>query len=299
MTHTIHVVDVFTDQPLAGNQLAVVLGAEDIPGDVMQRIANEMNLAETTFVLPPDNPAHAAKVRIFTPAVELPFAGHPTVGTAWVISKHGLAPGGTLEFALEEGVGPVRVRGVEGPDGLAFWLTHPPLSLDEVFDDRDRVAAAIGVTARELSDGVPVQVASTGVPFLYIPLRDARAVDSAVSNEQKLRELFEGRESRPVYLYAANGANRLYSRMFAPHVFNIPEDPASGSANGPLGALAVKYGLVPGAPKVSIVNEQGVKMGRRSVIRIEVTYESRSGPPSKIEIGGTVRQVLTGTLSDF
>lgn len=299
MSHTIHVVDVFTDQPLAGNQLAVVLGAQDIPGDLMQRIANEMNLAETTFVLPPDNPAHAAKVRIFTPGIELPFAGHPTVGTAWVISTQGLAPGGALEFTLEEGVGPVRVRGVEGPDGLAFWLTHPPLSLAEAFDDRDRVAAAIGVSARELRDGVPVQVASTGVPFLFIPLRDARAVDSAVSNEQKLRELFEGRESRPVYLYAANGANRLYSRMFAPHVFGIAEDPASGSANGPLGALAVKYGLVPRAPKVAIVNEQGVKMGRPSLIRIEVTYEKSGELPSRIEIGGTVRQVLTGTLSDF
>lgn len=299
MTHTIHVVDVFTDEPLAGNQLAVVLDAQDIPGAVMQRIANEMNLAETTFVLPPDNPAHAAKVRIFTPAIEMPFAGHPTVGTAWVVATQGLVPGGALEFTLEEGVGPVRVRGVEGPDGLTFWLTHPPLSFGEVFEDRDRVAAAIGVTAQELRLNVPVQVATTGVPFLYIPMKDARAVDSAVSNEQKLRDLFEGREARPVYMYAANGVNRLYSRMFAPHVFDIPEDPASGSANGPLGAIAVKYGLASRSPKVALVSEQGVKMGRRSVIHIELTYDPGSELPSKIEVGGTVRQVITGTLSDF
>jgi trans-2,3-dihydro-3-hydroxyanthranilate isomerase len=299
MTHTIHVVDVFTDRPLAGNQLAVVLDAQDIPGEVMQRIANEMNLAETSFVLPPDNPAHAAKVRIFTPAVEMPFAGHPTVGTAWVVATQGLVPGGALEFTLEEGVGPVRVRGVEGPDGLTFWLTHPPMSFVEVFEDRDRVAAAIGVTAQELRENVPVQVATTGVPFLYIPMKDARAVDSAVSNEQKLRDLFEGREARPVFMYAANGVNRLYRRMFAPHVFDIPEDPASGSANGPMGAFAVKYGLVPRAPKVALVSEQGVKMGRRSVIQIELTYASAGDLPSKIEVGGTVRQVLTGTLSDF
>jgi trans-2,3-dihydro-3-hydroxyanthranilate isomerase len=299
MTHTIHVVDVFTDKPLAGNQLAVVLDAQDIPGEVMQRIANEMNLAETTFVLPPDNPAHAAKVRIFTPAVEMPFAGHPTVGTAWVVATQGLVPGGALEFTLEEGVGPVRVRGVDGPDGLTFWLTHPPLSFAEIFEDRDLVAAAIGVTAQELQENVPVQVATTGVPFLYIPMKDARAVDSAVSNEQKLRELFEGREARPVFMYAANGVNRLYSRMFAPHVFDIPEDPASGSANGPLGAFAVMYGLVPRARKVALVSEQGVKMGRRSVIQIELTYDPGSELPSKIEVGGTVRQVITGTLSDF
>ncbi|MGA7911114.1 MAG: PhzF family phenazine biosynthesis protein [Candidatus Dormiibacterota bacterium] len=299
MTHTIHVVDVFTDRPLAGNQLAVVLGAEDIPGEVMQRIAKEMNLAETTFVLPPDDPAHAARVRIFTPAVEMPFAGHPTVGTAWVLYTHGLVPGAALEFTLEEGVGPVRVRGIEGPEGLTFWMTHPPVSFAEVFSDRDRVADAIGVTPGDLLANVPVQVATTGVPFLYVPMKDARAVDVAESNQPKLRELFRGAEAVPAFIFASLGGNRLYSRMFAPHVFDIPEDPATGSGSGPLAAFAVKYGLVPRAPKVVLVSEQGVKMGRRSVIHIELTYDPGSELPSKIEVGGTVRQVLTGTLSDF
>ena len=299
MTHTIHVVDVFTDRPLAGNQLAVVLGAQDIPGDVMQRIAKEMNLAETTFVLPPDDPAHAARVRIFTPAIEMPFAGHPTVGTAWVVSTQGLVPDGALEFTLEEGVGPVRVRGVEGPDGLAFWMTHPPVSFGAVFPDRERVAGAIGVDPGDLLADVPVQVATTGVPFLYVALKDARAVDAAESNQSRLRELFRGADAVPAFIFASLGGGRLYSRMFAPHVFDIPEDPATGSASGPLGAFAVKYGLVPRAPKVVLVSEQGVKMGRRSVIHIELTYGSGSELPSKIEVGGTVRQVLTGTLSDF
>jgi trans-2,3-dihydro-3-hydroxyanthranilate isomerase len=299
MTHTIHVVDVFTDKPLAGNQLAVVLDAQDIPGEVMQRIAKEMNLAETTFVLPPDNPAHAAKVRIFTPAVEMPFAGHPTVGTAWVVATHGLVPGDALEFTLEESVGPVRVRGVEGPDGLAFWMTHPPVSFGEILKEQGRVAEAIGVKSDDLLPNVPVQIATTGVPFLYVALKDARAVDAAESNQQKLRELFRGAEARPAFIFASLGGNRLYSRMFAPHVFDIPEDPATGSGSGPLGAFAVRYGLVPRAPKVALVSEQGVKMGRRSVIHIELTYDSAGDIPSKIEVGGTVRQVLTGTLSDF
>lgn len=299
MTHAIHVVDVFTDQPLAGNQLAVVLGAEDIPDEVMQRIAKEMNLAETTFVLPPGDPAHAARVRIFTPAVEMPFAGHPTVGTAWVVATQGLVPGGALEFTLEEVVGPVRVRGVEGPDGLAFWMTHPPVSFGTVLPDKERVADAIGVDPADLLDDVPVQVATTGLPFLYVPVKDARAVDAAESNQPKLRELFRGGEAVPAFIFASLGGGRLYSRMFAPHVFDIPEDPATGSASGPLGAFAVKYGLVPRAPKVFLVSEQGVKMGRRSVIHIELTYGSGRELPSKIEVGGTVRQVLTGTLSDF
>ncbi len=299
MTHTIHVVDVFTDKPLAGNQLAVVLDAQDIPGEVMQRIAKEMNLPETAFVLPPEDPAHAARVRIFTPAVELPFAGHPTVGTAWVVFTQGLVPGRALEFTLEEGVGPVRVRGIEGPDGLAFWMTHPPVSFGEVFSDRDMVADAIGVEPGDLVANVPVQVATTGVPFLYVPLRDARAVDAAESNQPKLRELFRGAEAIPTFIFASVGGNRLYSRMFAPHVFDIPEDPATGSASGPLGAFAVKYGLVPRAPKVVLVSEQGVKMGRRSMIHIELTYDHGADLPAKIEVGGTVRQVLTGTLSDL
>lgn len=296
MTHTIHLVDVFTDQPLAGNQLAVVLDAQDIPGEVMQRIAKEMNLAETTFVLPPDDPAQAAKVRIFTPAVEMPFAGHPTVGTAWVLATHGLVPGGALEFTLEMKVGLVPVRGVDGPHGLTFWLTSPPLTFGEVFEDRDRVAAAIGVTAGELLDGAPVQAVSGGVPFLFIPMKDARSVDLAVSNGQRLRDLFAEGQARPAYLFAQNGTNRLYSRMFAPHVFDIPEDPATGSAQGALGAYAVMHQLVPRAGKVALVNEQGVRMGRRSVIHIELTYESNGNVPSKIEVGGSVRPVITGTL---
>ncbi len=299
MTHTIHVVDVFTDRPLAGNQLAVVLDAQDIPGEVMQRIAKEMNLAETTFVLPPENPAHAAKIRIFTPAVEMPFAGHPTVGTAWVVFTQGLVPDRALEFTLEEGVGPVRVRGIESPDGLAFWMTHPPVSFGEMFSDRDRVADAIGVKPGDLLASVPIQVATTGVPFLYVPMRDARAVDAAESNQPKLRELFSGAEAVPTFIFASLGGNRLYSRMFAPHVFDIPEDPATGSASGPLGAFAVKYGLVPRASKVVLVSEQGVKLGRRSLIHIELTYDPGTDLPSKIEVGGTVCQVLTGTLSDF
>src|ERR1700693_2917986 len=114
MSHPIHIVDVFTDRALTGNQLAVVLDAGDIATDVMQRVAREMNFSETTFVMPPTQPGCAARVRIFTPGTELPFAGHPTIGTAWVLYTEGLVPGGTLEFTLEEGVGPVPVRGERG-----------------------------------------------------------------------------------------------------------------------------------------------------------------------------------------
>jgi trans-2,3-dihydro-3-hydroxyanthranilate isomerase len=295
LSYPFHIVDVFTDEALAGNQLAVVLDAGDIAPEVMQRVAREMNFSETTFVMAPSQREHAARVRIFTPATELPYAGHPTVGTAWVLATQGLVPGGALEFTLEEGVGPVSVRGERGPDGLTFWMTHPPLTFGEVITDRGRIAAGIGLEEKDLLPDVPLQVASTGYEFLYIALRDARAVDAAVSDKARLRAAFIGREPFPVFPFAAVGPGRLYSRMFAP-VIGLDEDPATGSGSGPLGAVAVKYDLVPRSRKVSITNEQGVKMGRRSVIHIRLEYSDDTDVPQRIEVGGGVMPVVSGTL---
>ena len=168
--YPIHIVDVFTDKPLAGNQLAVVLDAGEIAPEIMQRIAREMNFSETAVVMPPSQREHAARVRIFTPATELPYAGHPTVRTAWVLATQGLIAGGGLQFTLEEGVGPVAVRGERGPDRLTFWMIHPPLTFGDVITDRGRVAVAIGLDERDLLPDVPLQVASTGYEFLYIRL---------------------------------------------------------------------------------------------------------------------------------
>ena len=293
MGYTIHVVDVFTERPLAGNQLAVVLNAEGIPGDVMQRIAKEMNISETTFVLAPEHPGNAARVRIFTPGAELPFAGHPTIGTAWVLFTEGLIPGGALEFTLEEGVGPVRVRCVPGTNGLTLWMTHPTVSFGKVLSERAQAAAALGLTEGDLHGDVPIQVASTGNPFVFVALKDAKAVDAAFSEKERLAGAF----SEGVFLFAPLGDNRLYSRMFAPHVLDIHEDPATGSASGPLGAFAVKYGLVRRSTSVSIVSEQGTKMGRQSFIHIELSYPPEGDIPSRIEVGGSVVPTLKGELA--
>jgi trans-2,3-dihydro-3-hydroxyanthranilate isomerase len=296
VTHRIHTVDVFAEKPLAGNQLAVVLDAEDIPSDAMQRIAKEMNISETTFVLPPSDPAFAARVRIFTPASELQFAGHPTVGTAWVLATQGLVPGGALEFVLEEGVGAVPVRGVREAGGLKFWMRHPALTFGAVFERRAEVARAIGLTEGDLLSDVPVQVASTGNPFTFVALKHAGAVDAAALNLSRLRDVLKASGGFGAFIFAAAGANRLYSRMFS---LDIPEDPATGSGSGPLGAFAVKHGLVERGPKVAIVNEQGTKMGRQSFIHIELTYTGSQDAPSLIEVGGAVRPVINGTLLDF
>ena len=140
---------------------------------------------------------------------------------------------------------------------------------------------------------VPIQVASTGLPFVYIALRDAQAVDAAVSAKEPLGRMFgEG-----VFLFAPLSGNRLYSRMFAPHVADISEDPATGSASGPLGAFAVRYGLVKRSSAVSIVSEQGTKMGRQSFVHIKLEYPPEGDVPSRIEVGGSVMPTLKGELS--
>jgi trans-2,3-dihydro-3-hydroxyanthranilate isomerase len=167
------------------------------------------------------------------------------------------------------------------------------VSFGNVISDRAKAASALGLTEHDLFADVPIQMASTGVPFVYVALKDARAVDAAVSEKERLAGTFK----EGVFLFAPLGNNRLYSRMFAPHVLDIAEDPATGSGSGPLGAFAVRYGLVPRASKVSIVSEQGTKMLRQSFIHIELEYPPEGDIPSRIEVGGSVVPTLKGELA--
>jgi trans-2,3-dihydro-3-hydroxyanthranilate isomerase len=291
-------VDVFTDRPLAGNPLAVVLEADGLSDLQMQAIARETNLSETTFVLPPENREHAAKVRIFTPHAELPFAGHPTVGTGWVLLDEGLVGSSVEGFTLEEGVGPIAVRVDRSGGGVVLWMSHPPVKFGEVIEEREVMAAALGLTVADLRSEVPIQVVSTGVPFAFVALNDAAAVDRAVSSGEALTGVLDPHGLPPVFLFAVVAADRFYSRMFGPHSSTrIIEDPATGSASGPLGAFAVRYDLVPRAPELSLVSEQGVTMGRQSFIHIKLAYPTEAEVPSKIEVGGSVRAVMTAELS--
>jgi trans-2,3-dihydro-3-hydroxyanthranilate isomerase len=297
-SYRMHWVDVFTKRPLAGNPLAVVLQADGLSSTEMQAIARETNLSETTFVLPPEKREHAAKVRIFTPYVELPFAGHPTVGTGWVLLKEGLVSAEAGGFTLEEGVGPVPVRVDRGRGALVLWMLHPPVKFGEVIEERADIAAALGLTVKELLPDVPIQLVATGFAFLYVALKSPGAVDAAVSDGAALTSVLDPHGLPAVFLFAPVGGNRLYSRMFGPHSeTRIVEDPATGSASGPLGAFAVRYGLIPRAPQVSIVSEQGTKMGRQSFIHIELAYSADAELPSRVEVGGSVVPVMTAELS--
>lgn len=275
-------VDVFTQHPLEGNPLAVFVNGNGLTTERMQAIAREMNLSETTFIFSPEDSESDARVRIFTPLEELPFAGHPTIGTAYVLAERT----GKRELRLHEDLGIIAVR-VED-DGRLF-MRFPPPRIERTFDEAAPILDALGLHEGALLPGAAVQVAGSGVPFLYVPLRDAAAVDAAQLDAAAMLGA-AGDYAREVFVYAPNGRNRLYSRMFAP-LIGIPEDPATGGASGPLMLLACNAGLASGGDPIEAVSEQGTKMGRRSFVHLRRYADGR------IEIGGHVVPVMTGSLT--
>lgn len=291
-------VDVFTERVFGGNPLAVVLDAKGLGDGEMQAIAREMNCSETTFLLPPTRPDCAARVRIFTPAREVPFAGHPTIGTSWVLATEGLLPQNSLRFNLEEGIGPVEVTFEGEPTRPSFlWMRHGEARFGPELGARAAFAKALGLAEADLLARAPVCTGSTGNAFLYIPLRDRDAVDRARPDVPALLAAQRGGPNLGVFVFAPDPdprAGRVYSRMFAPHTSGVPEDPATGSASGPLGAYLVERGLVAPAPTVDIVSEQGTRMGRQSFLRIRIGMSD--GRISDIRVGGSVVPVIEGRL---
>jgi trans-2,3-dihydro-3-hydroxyanthranilate isomerase len=257
-----------------------------------------MNLSETTFILPPTRAGCVARVRIFTPGSELPFAGHPTIGTAYVLAREGLLPPGAIEIALEEGIGPVPVRFEGDPRAPTFaWMTHGAAQFGPEIADRAAVAAALGLREPDLFPGAPVCTGSTGLAFLYVPLRDAATVDRVAPDPAAIDRIAGEGERPRFFIFAPDpdpGAGRVYSRMFSGDLPGIPEDPATGSASGPLGAYLVRQGLVRTAPEVRIVSEQGTHMGRQSLIHIHLRTSGEQ--ITSIEVGGSTVPVLEGTL---
>jgi trans-2,3-dihydro-3-hydroxyanthranilate isomerase len=294
--HAFVQVDVFTDRPLTGNSLAVVLDGGGLAAEEMQAIAREMNLAETTFVFPSTRSDCAARLRIFTPGRELPFAGHPTLGTAWVLASRGLVPPGTRRFALEEGIGPVPVELEGDPRRPSFvWMSQQAATFGPELD-RPGVARALGLEASDLRPGAPVQPVSTGNSFVFVALRDRAAVDRASGLDLRaLQSLPEVAAAVGVFLFALDDADghRLYSRMFAPQT-GVPEDPATGSAAGPLAAYLVRHGLAKGTGELALVSEQGTKMKRPSFVHIRL--QARGNEATDLRVGGSVVPVLDGRL---
>lgn len=288
-------VDVFTEHVFGGNALAVFVDGRDVPEGLMQPLAREMNLSETTFVLPPDSAANLAKVRIFTPGAELPMAGHPTIGTAYVLAAQGMTS--DRAFTLEEKVGPIPVRidGEPSNPGV-IWMTQPLPTFGPEMINREEIAARLSIGREDLLD-VPVRTGSAGLPFVFVGMRTQEGVDRVALGDRDLSAL-SGDGGQGIFVYspaAEHGRNEVYSRMLGSHGLGIVEDPATGGASGPLGALLVREGVVPAGELVEIVSRQGVAMGRQSDIHIRLAYES--GTLSQVEVGGTAVPVLEGTVT--
>jgi trans-2,3-dihydro-3-hydroxyanthranilate isomerase len=282
--HEYTLVDVFTDRKFGGNQLAVFTDGRGIDGETMQAVAKELAIAETTFILPKEKDGDH-KVRIFTPGKELPFAGHPTVGTTWVLSG---GKDGSLK--LELGVGTISVTVTSG-----FVEMEQPLpKFGPELDVYAKVVEAIGDVLNDASPA-PFQVVSCGNSFLFTPVDGLDGMRDISVNTSALQSLLDEVGAMGLYAWTTHETARpdstVHGRMFAPSV-GIAEDPATGSAAGPLGSYLVRYGLA--QPGQVIVSEQGFEMGRPSFLRtrIDGTREKITG----IHVGGNVVNVGGGWM---
>jgi len=292
--------DVFTDRIFEGNQLAVFPQPDGLDAAQMQRIANEMNFSETTFIFPPEGPGDV-RMRIFTPSEELPIAGHPTIGSTFALAIEGVIPKGRDQFVFQLGVGPTAVSlEWEGSDLSFAWMTQPLPTLGNVIRDRDALATAVGVSTTDLIDGLPVQSVSCGVPFLFVPIATRAAVDAVTIDRKALARCSRaaGLDELPVFFFtterAGSGRETVYSRMLAPG-FGISEDPATGSASGPLGSYLLHYRVVSAEDARHLLSVQGVAMGRPSCVHISI--DSHDGTITRVRVGGTSVLVGRGELA--
>jgi trans-2,3-dihydro-3-hydroxyanthranilate isomerase len=269
------VVDVFTDTPLEGNQLAVFTDAREIPEEQLQRLAKELNLAETTFVYPSTGDGHV-RMRIFTPATELPFAGHPTLGTAFVLA----APLQLGEIRIETGRGTIPVRVEREGAQIVFGRMEQPLPSVTVFERSDELLAALSVAESEL----PVELYDNGVQHVFVALGSAREVAALEPDLQRIKALG---------VYGINcfarAATRWKTRMFGPGL-GIAEDPATGSAAGPLAYHLARHGRIRFGDEIEIV--QGVEIGRPSTLYARVV--GTADAVERIEVGGSAVVVARG-----
>lgn len=293
-------VDVFTDRPLAGNPLAVVLDGEGLSSVEMQAIAREMNLSETTFVLAPTKPEANYKVRIFTPGREMPFAGHPSIGTAHALAEEGkISLKERLTTVLQEvaiGVLPIEIEQVTG-GGRVITMTQGKPRLGRALTDLEDLAKALGISREEIaSDELPVQVSSTGLNQLMVPFRSLERIASLAPDFERLKAFEIRLQLDGCYVFVLKASDPkafVHARFFIPSA-GVPEDPATGSAAGALGAYLAANGVFGSKTPVSFNIEQGSETGRPSLIT--VTVHQNRGVPDLAKVGGTSVTVLNGEM---
>jgi len=291
-----HIVDVFAEERYRGNQLAVFLDGHLYSDADMRQLAKEMNFSETTFIFPHDSVDSRWRVRIFTPAVELPFAGHPTLGTAYIIARE-LMRTHIAEVILDLNAGPIPVTIRYGAGGAVERLTMR--QLQPTFGatlDAAVLAAVLGIPESEIDTRYPIQEVSTGVPFLMVPIHRLATMQHIRVDPARLETALAGMTASGVLVFCPetyDPQHRLNVRVFVPE-FSITEDPATGSANGCLVAYLLQQGYL-GAGPVDLQVEQGFEIGRNSILYLggEVTEGHFD-----IRVGGQVQHIAQGTLRD-
>lgn len=289
------IADVFTEQRFGGNQLAVFTDGEGLDTATMQNIAREMNYSETTFLLSPteDGDFH---VRIFTPAQELSFAGHPLVGTGHVIVADRMKEwtGGLTTVTLETGVGPIRVTvQTENERAGHTTMTQPLPQVKATLSDREKLAAALSLDTSDLAE-LPVEAIYNGITVMIVPATSMSAVQRIKVDAVRLEDISREMGAETVLVFAretVQPASTVHCRVFAPAA-GVIEDAATGSANGPLGFYLVRHGLVKAARSTKIVSEQGFEMNRPSLLHIDIDTADNPKEVIAVRVGGGV--VITG-----
>ncbi len=283
-------VDVFTDHIFGGNPLAVFTQGQCFEESQLQKVAREMNLSETTFVYPSSIDEADFDVRIFTPTQEIPFAGHPTLGTAYVLRENGwVAPDkNPIRLNFKGGIIPVWDENGKG------FMQHPPAKILHELDRSEKIAQALGLTLNDFDESLPLQVVSTGFPALIVPLHGLKAMRDIVINAQTLDEVLQPLGIDMVYPFCRETLeekNTVHVRSFAPGL-GIPEDPATGSVAGAMGAYwaTLSKDLI-----IDMVIEQGYEMQRPSLIYVEVSKQGNR--IQKIRVGGKTQPVFKGSLT--
>ncbi|MGD9903457.1 MAG: PhzF family phenazine biosynthesis protein [Vicinamibacterales bacterium] len=290
--------DVFTDRPHTGNQLAVFMEPAGLATEAMAAMTREMNYSECTYVFPAEAPGTDVRLRIFGRAGnEMPFAGHPVIGSVFALADEGRIAAGRTEFTFGLGIGPTPVTlEWDGPRLRFAWMTQRPPVYGPSMPATPALAAAMGLEAGQLVATLPVQEVSCGSAFFFAPLISRAAVDAVQMNGRELDALFTaaGVARRGIFVFTTeagpDGAT-VYSRMVGA---TGAEDPATGSASGPLGCYLVRHGLVPAAAAGAITSAQGVKMGRPSRVHIRLAVAGQD--VTRVEVGGTSVLVGDGRL---
>jgi trans-2,3-dihydro-3-hydroxyanthranilate isomerase len=286
--------DVFTHEPFSGNQLAIFPDGNAIEENLLPKIAKELNLSETVYLYPPTKDLSDRRMRIFTPENELPTAGHPTVGTALFITR-------TMDYAgqdrvslmLEQKIGNLKVEvAIENNLPKSATMFQPLPSFGKIYENRKTMAELVGIETEDLLD-YPIQIVSCGNPFVFIPVKSIDVIKKLGFRLDRYNQLKSDLEGAFVYVFSLEGETEegnLHGRMFAPEA-GILEDPATGSANGPLGCYVTHYQIKKGP----FVSEQGFEMGRPSLLQINID-QNISNEITAVKVGGEAVLIGKGEI---